>query len=471
MTRRRPLIVFSLVFLSSLVSRSHSVQVWKRLGPVPADMTIGSSCKSSLQCMMFMPGAHCDWDSRTCSCQPYHIQANLTTCLPASLLGFGCSLDDQCTLKVPNSRCVDGLCQCKSDFVPYRRDKCLAPAKVNDFCLGDDQCKLDNRYTYCKYIIPRIYGKCRCPVGHVTKDGRCLPPLGKRCEANADCLAATAHSYCKTSSFRTSKSDKDAVCTCQSGYRTSNNSMHCDEMPTEKPTPAPTLKPVAAPIINLLDGPNSDDFKVSSLGKPCSSSIECQIRDPYSSCVNGTCECLSPSSKCSSERTGCPKDTFQCRSGQCISWYFVCDKHNNCDDGSDEQFCTEKGCPKEAFQCDDGTCLSRGSVCNGRWECPDGSDEARCYKGISCDSKAHQCKSGQCLPQYAFCNAVADCVDGSDEDESLCEHSAVCPKGTFQCDNGRCRSTAILCSGVDGCGDNSDEDKCEVCCMFSLIFI
>ena len=43
----------------------------------------------------------------------------------ASLLGFGCSISKQCTLKVPNSECVDGLCQCKSNFVPLRRDKCL----------------------------------------------------------------------------------------------------------------------------------------------------------------------------------------------------------------------------------------------------------------------------------------------------------------------------------------------------------
>ena len=72
-----------------------------------------------------MPHAHCEWESRTCACQAYHVQVNESTCLPASLLGFGCSVDEQCSLKVPYSRCLDGVCQCQDNFVPHRRDKCL----------------------------------------------------------------------------------------------------------------------------------------------------------------------------------------------------------------------------------------------------------------------------------------------------------------------------------------------------------
>jgi hypothetical protein len=49
-------------------------------------------------------------------------------------------------------------------------------AKVDDYCLNDQQCYLGDKYTYCKYIIPRIYGKCRCPNEfHKTEDNRCLP--------------------------------------------------------------------------------------------------------------------------------------------------------------------------------------------------------------------------------------------------------------------------------------------------------
>lgn len=164
-------------------------------------------------------------------------------------------------------------------------------------------------------------------------------------------------------------------------------------------------------------------YRATSLGKRCQHRKECQMRDPYSDCIEGVCECQRPTSQCGAKSTGCLEDTFQCRNGQCISWYFVCDKFKNCDDGSDEDECQQHPCPKEAFQCDDGTCLARSKVCNGHWECPDGSDEARCYKGSSCDAKAFRCQNGQCLPQYAFCNAVEDCVDGSDEVEETCENN------------------------------------------------
>lgn len=350
---------------------------------------------------------------------------------------------------------------------------------------------MDNKYSNCEYIIPRIYGKCKCPVGFVeASDGKCYPGLTKNCEEDTECELATSNSYCHRPSSRSSASKKPG-CMCKDGFQEKRNK--CEALP--KPTLGTLYQNnisvshltnfsyFAAPLVfNLSEA--TADISLVSLGKPCRSSIECQVRDPYSYCKDGMCECLSPSSKCNSLNTGCHNDTFQCRSGQCISWYFVCDKNKNCDDGSDEEDCAvDGGCPKEAFQCNDGTCLSRASVCNGRWECPDGSDEARCYKGIACDAKSFQCKSGQCLPQYTFCNAVTDCIDGSDELESECEQGILslfvekvlitflrfspartCPKGTFQCKNNRCRSTAILCSGVDGCGDNSDEDRCDVCC-------
>lgn len=230
--------------------------------------------------------------------------------------------------------------------------------------------------------------------------------------------------------------------------------------------------------------------KMSSLGKSCSSREECQVRDRYSDCIKGICECIKPTVGCSANSTGCHKDTFQCRNGQCISWYFVCDRFKNCDDGSDEDECKTGSCPGEAYQCNDGACLARSKLCNGKADCLDGSDELQCGSPIdgsqlaqnatiassfnasefksnsgrpladgaltlaglaggiqrlageqqTCHPKAFTCNNGQCLPAYVFCNAVEDCADGSDELEQLCEVSDGRSNGasgaTFQMANG-----------------------------------
>ncbi|KFM74872.1 hypothetical protein X975_11745, partial [Stegodyphus mimosarum] len=58
--------------------------------------------------------------------------------------------------------------------MPLRKDKCLPPAAIDDYCLNDRQCQMANRFSYCKYIIPKIYGKCQCPLGFLlTADGEC----------------------------------------------------------------------------------------------------------------------------------------------------------------------------------------------------------------------------------------------------------------------------------------------------------
>ncbi|XP_076348456.1 uncharacterized protein LOC143246123 isoform X2 [Tachypleus tridentatus] len=329
--------------------------------------------------------------------------------IKTSLLGFECAMDEQCAMKVSNSYCEKGKCRCEPNFLPLRFDKCLPPARIDDYCLKDEQCHLASRHSFCKYIIPRIYGKCRCPAGYLVRDDRrCLPGLGSACSNDEECV--TPGSFCKLR-------DRVSLCSCLDGFVAANQGKSCKPIEKGNANEKQTEKNEAKNDVN-------DETFVVSLGKSCQSNDQCQARDPYSSCVHGVCQCISNSSRCNSSYTGCAT---------------------------------------EAFECNDGTCLSKSVVCDEKWDCPDGSDEARCYKGISCDKNAFQCDNGECLPQFVFCNVIKDCTDGSDEKPEVCSQADTCPSGTFQCNSGQCRSTAILCSGLDGCGDNSDEDRCEVC--------
>lgn len=286
-------------------------------------------------------------------------------------------------------------------------------------------------------------------------------------------------------------------CLCRSGFRPSANKLECEREPANKdeqeagpPTrvslssagamdakhayelvtaaPATTTTPVSGQrISNVSTGDHSRatggaDLRPVSLGLECTRAEQCKMRDPHSDCIHGVCECVRPSARCRASARGCHKDTFQCRSsGLCISWYFVCDRIKNCDDGSDEQFCSSSSswketgaadeqlkprdsdsslsrlgpatranssatsqtwttdkmaaatrhrdkrppapsawseCPSEAFKChNQGGCLSRSKLCDGRSECPDGSDELGCLRNKNKTSNTTAASSEQRL--------------------------------------------------------------------------
>lgn len=107
----------------------------------------------------------------------------------------------------------------------------VAAAKIGGYCLNDHQCKMDNKHSKCEWIIPRIYGKCKCPTGFTeSSDGRCYPGLGKDCEHDTECEKATNNSYCHRPAFRSAT--KNAECKCKEGFE--EKRFKCEALP--KPT-------------------------------------------------------------------------------------------------------------------------------------------------------------------------------------------------------------------------------------------
>ncbi|GFQ77035.1 low-density lipoprotein receptor-related protein, partial [Trichonephila clavata] len=88
-------------------------------------LRLGDECRFTTDCIKFLKKSHCDLQKGVCTCIPYHHQVNHTSCLPASLLGYGCEADGQCQIKVANSLCSEKKCQCQRGFLPHRKDKCL----------------------------------------------------------------------------------------------------------------------------------------------------------------------------------------------------------------------------------------------------------------------------------------------------------------------------------------------------------
>uniref|UniRef100_A0A4W5Q8K7 LDL receptor related protein 1 n=1 Tax=Hucho hucho TaxID=62062 RepID=A0A4W5Q8K7_9TELE len=174
----------------------------------------------------------------------------------------------------------------------------------------------------------------------------------------------------------------------------------------------------------------------------------------------------------------CAPTQFQCAiTKRCIPRVWVCDRDNDCVDGSDEPAnCIPRQCSESEFACTNGRCIAGRWKCDGDHDCADGSDEVTHLTQpqlhemmtssdgceLRCDSDQFQCKNGHCIPNRWRCDADADCLDGSDEEKCHIagEH---CPLDDFQCNNTLCKPLAWKCDGEDDCGDNFDEnpDECR----------
>ena len=146
---------------------------------------------------------------------------------------------------------------------------------------------------------------------------------------------------------------------------------------------------------------------------------------------------------------------------KCLRGNMVCNTVTDCLDGSDERKClgTIESCDDSEIRCEKtGRCISKDLVCDGDPHCPHGEDELNCDK--KCHRQSMWCPATQrCIPPWLLCNGVRDCPDGNDEqhcscteccggDRILCPHSSICIK------------TVHLCDGYSDCPDGADEKNC-----------
>ncbi|XP_058381112.1 prolow-density lipoprotein receptor-related protein 1-like isoform X2 [Diceros bicornis minor] len=154
----------------------------------------------------------------------------------------------------------------------------------------------------------------------------------------------------------------------------------------------------------------------------------------------------------------CTRSSVPCRDGkECISRENLCNGERDCQDGSDEENCSQFCNKPGIFQCLDGNkCIEEKYHCDGAWQCLDGSDELDCWKpsedcSLRCDNKT------RCIPKSWLCDGNSDCFDK--KDEQGCIHEK-CSTSEFRCGNGQCISYSLRCDGSRDCLDHSDEEGC-----------
>ncbi|KII65115.1 Basement membrane-specific heparan sulfate proteoglycan core protein [Thelohanellus kitauei] len=78
------------------------------------------------------------------------------------------------------------------------------------------------------------------------------------------------------------------------------------------------------------------------------------------------------------DNTRCIRGQFECENGHCVDDKLVCNKNDDCGDGSDEFDCQGIDCTYKASQCDNKQCIWLQYRCDGTFDCDDWSDERNC---------------------------------------------------------------------------------------------
>ena len=215
--------------------------------------------------------------------------------------------------------------------------------------------------------------------------------------------------------------------------------------------------------------------------------------------VQNTYQLLHHHPRITDARPTCTYWEYQCTDGTCIHKWYMCDKHPDCLDSSDEtnQICEEMNnitaaciryglesiavchCPQFFVRCMSGECIDSSRVCDGVANCKDNSDELLCMHSIyqkltprrqittisdKCPNRWSLCNifSNECFPNHMICVFIR-----SKEGALHCsntEHLRYCAQhqcpSMFKCNQSYCIPTYMICDGIADCPDGEDELKC-----------
>ncbi|XP_011863854.1 PREDICTED: vitellogenin receptor isoform X2 [Vollenhovia emeryi] len=179
----------------------------------------------------------------------------------------------------------------------------------------------------------------------------------------------------------------------------------------------------------------------------------------------------------------CQFGTFKCKSRDiCIPSRKRCNGNSDCEDGSDEENCTEYNeykkdvdterggslkCDENHYQCTHlHECIPAGKFCDQVTDCIDESDEYdKCEHDLRCVNQ-FRCNNSYCVHKEWVCDGKSDCSDGSDEWNCTGKTGCKIENSQFLCANNRCLDFNAVCNKRNDCGDGSDEGvDCTLPCL------